>query len=91
MLRLSMSRTTHKVSRSLDFYTVLRSPDKMKINEKGIRPLVIKVNTLDTFFMQCQNVLLNWIHLQDFLINILKPGLTVTSILNTNPNVWIQF
>ena len=29
----------------------------MKINEKAIRPLVIKVNnTLDTFLMQCQNV-----------------------------------
>ena len=63
----------------------------MKINEKGIRPLVIKVNTLDTFFMQYQIVLLNWIHLQGFLINILKPGLTVTSTLNTDPNVWIQF
>ena len=29
----------------------------MNIDEKGIRPLVIKVNTLDTFFMQRQNVL----------------------------------
>ena len=50
MLCLSMSRTTHKVSRSL-IPTVLRSPDKMKMNEKGMRQLVIKVNTLGTFLM----------------------------------------
>ena len=84
MLLLSMCSTTHKVSRSRP---VLRSPDKMKINTKCIRPLVRKVNTLDTFLMQCQNVLLNWIH----LINILKPELTVTSTLNTDPHVWIKF
>ena len=40
----------------------------MKINEKGIRPLVIMVNTLDTFFMQYQNVLLNWMHLQGWVV-----------------------
>ena len=90
MLLLSMCSTTHKVSRS-EFYTVLRSPDKMKINEKCIRPLVVKVSTLDTFFMQYQNVLLNWIHLQGFLIIILIPGLTVTSTLNIDLNVWIKF
>ena len=48
----------------------------MKINERAIRPLVIKINnTLDTLnaMPEC---FLNWIHLQGFLINILKPGLT---------------
>ena len=57
MLRLSMCSTTHKSIKISDFYTDLRSPDKMKINERAIRPLVIKVNnTLDTLLMQCQNV-----------------------------------
>ena len=63
----------------------------MKINEKCIRSQVIKVNTTNTFLMQCQNVILNWIHLQAFLKNILKPGLTVTAVtLNTDPNLVLK-
>ena len=92
VLHLSMCSTTHKVSRTLISTLFWGHQTKMKIIEKAIRPLVIKVNdTLDTFLMQCQISFFELDTSARFPNKHFETELTVTSTLNTDPNVWIQF
>ena len=73
LLHLSMCSTINLQSNKIsDFYTVYRSPEKMKINlKKGIPPLVIDLSTFDTF-ISIQECSFKLDKSARFIINILK-------------------